>query len=99
VSPRDAIFQEISAERARQDMLKAEGRFEFTCADPESSDWYALAVLTEEVGEAARAVLGKHGKVLDGGDLRKELIQVAAVAVAWIEGLDHPHRETWGLEA
>ena len=39
-------------------------------------------VLTEEVGEVARAVL--EGK---DGDLYKELIQVAAVASAWAEGM------------
>lgn len=47
-----------------------------------------LAILTEEVGESAQAVLhnrfgGKHR-----GTLREELVQVAAVAVAWIEAID-----------
>lgn len=82
------IYEEITLERARQNQLKAEGRFEFTCADPESNDFYALAVLTEELGEVARAAMGAKGFVMDGGDLRKELIQVAAVAVAWLEMLD-----------
>lgn len=41
-----------------------------------------LAVLTEELGEVARAV---HERDLDG--LAKELVQVAAVAVAWREAL------------
>ena len=41
-----------------------------------------ILVLIEEVGEVARAVL--EGK---DGDLYKELIQVAAVASSWAEGL------------
>ncbi len=39
-----------------------------------------LAVLTEEVGEVAKALL-EH----DREGLRDELVQVAAVAVAWLE--------------
>ena len=41
-----------------------------------------VAVLTEEVGEVARAAL-EH----DTDGLRLELVQVAAVAVAWLEAL------------
>lgn len=39
-------------------------------------------VLTEECGEVARAVLD-----CDAESLRRELVQVAAVAVAWLESL------------
>ncbi len=42
-----------------------------------------MAVLTEEVGEVARAVLENRSR--DNKQLRDELIQVAAVAVAWLE--------------
>lgn len=42
-----------------------------------------VAVLTEEVGEVARAVL--ENKSADNEELREELVQVAAVAVAWLE--------------
>ena len=51
------------------------------------AEW--LAVLMEEVGEAARAVLRQ--RVVGDGDvrqLREELVQVAAVAVQWVEALD-----------
>jgi hypothetical protein len=40
-----------------------------------------LAVLSEEHGEVARALLEKSPR----DHLKKELIQVAAVAVAWVE--------------
>lgn len=43
-------------ERIRQDRLKAEGRFKYTCADPEISHAECLAVLLEEVGECAEAL-------------------------------------------
>lgn len=39
-------------------------------------------VLLEEVGEVARAVFER-----DAWNLREELVQVAAVAVAWLESL------------
>ena len=42
-----------------------------------------MAILSEEVGEAAQEILHGHRS-----RLRRELIQVAAVAVAWIEQLD-----------
>ena len=53
-----------------------------------------MLILGEEVGEAQRAVLEAicpNGNKLDGEwlkEYRKELIQVAAVAIAAIESLD-----------
>ena len=85
------IYSDIRNERQKQEGYKAAGRFAHTCADPELSDMDCLAILIEEVGEAATAILHKQkiGSVTDPEqDLRKELIQVAAVAVAWIERLD-----------
>ena len=41
-----------------------------------------VAVLTEEAGEVARAFLDG-----DRAGLQRELVQVAAVAFAWLEGL------------
>ena len=41
-----------------------------------------VAVLTEECGEVARAVLDENTE-----DLVTELVQTAAVAVAWLEAL------------
>ena len=81
-------YAEILAERERQDekwgpvsRFKSQG-FE-----------RALVILMEEVGEAARAVLEMHPvqNRLPGdwrGQARRELIQVAAVAVAIIEYID-----------
>ncbi len=68
-------------ERLRQQMLVELGRIPFHCAMPDISGEAKLAVLVEEVGEVARALN-------DRTELVEELIQVAAVALAWIESLE-----------
>ncbi len=81
----------ILKERQRQDQLRDAGRFPFTCADDGLDDAQRLAVLTEEVGEVARCLCERiNGNVtLEGPyQLRNELVQVAAVAMAWIEYLE-----------
>ncbi len=81
------IANAIWRERDRQEELVDAGKFAETCADPKMADGIKLAVLMEGVGDVATEVLG-------GGSeerlihLRTELIQVAAVAAAWIEALD-----------
>lgn len=84
------VLHEVLAERNRQEELKAECRFKYTCADIEMTNFERLAVLLEEFGEAARAALEMHNLSHDvhGNNLRKEMIQVAAVSVAIVEGLD-----------
>lgn len=88
-----AALVDIKNERFQQEKLKAEGRFRFTCADQELSNAEKLAILTEEVGEVAQQVLEQPDRrlVMDNSgsrkELRKELIQVAAVAVAWSEAI------------
>ncbi len=86
---------DIGAERARQETLKANGRFSATCAD-DMTDPERFIILDREVGEVARAVHIKYDRrqellTIGRGELRKELIQVAAVALAWVEAID---RET-----
>jgi hypothetical protein len=84
----------ISEERLRQELLKSQGRFEFTCADPSISDREKLVILGREFGEIAHAVnvSGDRRPVLleqqTKEHLRTELIQLAAVAAAWAESLD-----------
>jgi hypothetical protein len=72
----------IAAERDRQTALYG-GHHEWGYGDC-SSDGVApivkAAVLMEEAGEVARAVLDK-----DPAEVRRELVQVAAVALAWLE--------------
>lgn len=49
------------------------------------TDLERMAVLTEEVGEVAHALNEQ-----DPDELRRELLQVAACAVAWLERIDTP---------
>lgn len=79
------IFNEIKTEREYQDK-----RFG---ADRDLHPFVWNAILTEEVGEVAKECLDfvKEDNVTDDlaiARMREELIQVAAVAVAWIECLD-----------
>jgi hypothetical protein len=66
---RERIYREIDRERERQDELH--GR---------DLGGDALAILGEEYGEVCRAIFEK-----DEVNLDLELIQVAAVAVKWLE--------------
>lgn len=45
-------------------------------------------ILVEEVAEAIEAATLEQQDAIDAGALRKELVQVAAVAVSWIEAID-----------
>jgi NTP pyrophosphatase (non-canonical NTP hydrolase) len=89
----ERVLTLVGSERMRQDVLKEQGRFEFTCADDGLTNAEKLACLTEELGEVAREVLTQEGRRLardtvgTRAALRSELVQVAAVAVAWIEAL------------
>ena len=81
---RSDIYAAIDVERARQ-FAKWDGPHDWghgDCSSPAVADIVKTAVLSEECGEVARAVLDT-----DIDQLRTELIQVAAVAVAWLEAL------------
>ncbi len=75
------ILRMIANERFKQDAKWGEPKSRHYL------DLTWLAVLTEEVGEVARACLKND----DAGNLGMELIQVAAVAVAWLEAR-HPNQ-------
>lgn len=70
----------IAAERERQEELYADGILPAICSQPECPNELRLAALVEEVGEVGKAIL-------EDGDVESELVQVAAVAVAWLEGI------------
>jgi sorbitol-specific phosphotransferase system component IIA len=59
------------------------GELRWIASAPACPDELRLAALVEEVGEAARAL--HDGDLLS---LSEELVHVAAVAVAWIEGIE-----------
>ena len=76
---RARIYGEIERERIRQDGIYGEP----TPEQHRHGDYTWNAVLNEETGEVSRALLQE-----DRPGLRDELVQCAAVAVAWIECLD-----------
>lgn len=78
------IFKEIEAERQRQDAKWGE-------QNHHPMEW--LAILGEEVGEVNKAALETyfmydHKAAQDYSEYRKELVQVAAVAVKMIQNID-----------
>lgn len=71
----------IEAERGRQPRLWGDP-WDFAETHPAIK----LAILTEEVGEVAKAILdAPKGSELETPELRRELVRVAAVAVSWVE--------------
>ncbi len=73
----DEILHDVRRERGQQiDKWGEQSHIHFK--------W--MTILSEEVGEAAQEIL--HG---NRARLRQELIQVAAVTVAWLEHLDSEH--------
>lgn len=73
------IYEEIDNERDRQD-----AKWGGIPGRERRDDHTYAAVLGEEFGECCKAWLER-----DMVSLREELIQTAAVAVAWIEELDN----------
>lgn len=79
---RAEVYHLIDHERERQAALRESGKFRFVASDADCPDDLKLAALVEEVGEVARAY---HDGNDFTGELVRELVQVAAVAVAWLE--------------
>lgn len=75
---RQPIFSKIADERDRQDE-------KWGVQDSNDTEW--ATVLGEEFGEVCQEALRCHFGNKDAADLEIELIQVAAVAVAWIDCL------------
>lgn len=73
---RQLVWGWIEDERTRQDGLWGWPNAGLGGADPLKK----LAILAEEFGEVANAILEQ-----DKANLREELVQVAAVCVAWLE--------------
>ena len=78
------------AEVMRQDALARRGRFGGTHVLPSGPNEARLAVLLEEVGEVAHEL--NEGWASDAGldrdALIKELVQVAACAIAWATAVE-----------
>lgn len=89
-SARDKAYDRITKERIRQQALLAEGKIRVDMAAHRSqlamtgSYGPKFLVLAEEVGEVARAIHENASEV----SLHEELVQAAAVVVAWLESFE-----------
>lgn len=72
-------LQDVAAERTRQDAKWGQ-------QDHEVGIW--LGILGEEFGEVCKEIAESSACPLDVAHLREELVQTAAVAVAWVEAID-----------
>lgn len=85
------VFKAISDERDRQQQLFAGKKITFNCASPLIDRRRKFRVLVEEVGEVAQECDNlercRKPRVVRPF-LREELIQVAAVCVAWLESYE-----------
>jgi hypothetical protein len=78
-APIEIVLVDVKAERQRQNDKWA--------SQPEWHDFVWSAILGEEYGEVQNAMLEVVYGSMNGEDLYKELIQVAAVAVAQAQKL------------
>ena len=88
------VFERIAQERSRQRMLLLNGTHLFSPDSPVADANRKLRVLVEEVGEVAEVIdrlefphTSRREQILRD-HLQDELVQVAAVAVAWLESLE-----------
>lgn len=77
------VQRAVLAETARQLDLQRQGKFEHIAYDKECPELIRLAMLTEETGEVARALQND-----DVQNLIEELIQLAAIAISWVAGIE-----------
>lgn len=94
-SARTDIFDEIVRERERQEKHVADGRHPFSCADASISGAEKARVAGEEFGEVCKSSYETDNSAAlprvqahNREHLREELIQLAAVCVAWLESLE-----------
>lgn len=73
-----AAMQKVAGERQKQDEKWGEQNHQ---------DQWWLAILTEEVGEVSQAILHDQFGGHAAGHVEEELIQVAAVAISWLQAI------------
>ena len=81
---RESLLEAIRWERERTEKLVFYGTYPYSLADPEAPNEFRLASLIEELGHVARNVAMNNG----AAEMQRNLVQLAASAVAWAESLD-----------
>ena len=84
------VLNQIRAERERQNEKWGEQNHD---------DYRWLAILTEEVGELAQAILHDEFGGSHAGTAKTELVHVAAVAVQWLECMERRQLTPRALDA
>lgn len=80
IEKQSKIVDEILNERKKQDIKWGQ-------QNHNNATWNLI--LSEEVGEVAKSILEARFGNARLEETREELIQVAAVALAWLECIDH----------
>lgn len=101
------ILYEVGYERNRQDAARDAGRFAWTCADEGPANAERYVILSREAHDEVGRAMGRLARAVAvsadrrpelaeaAAHLRAELVQVAAVAVSWVEFIDrHPLVDT-----
>lgn len=83
MSPVNIFDDAVIRECARQTELKKAGKFQLEIGEPGCSVFQSVSILTEELGEVARAVNER-----DRENLKEELVQVAACCRKWFHHLE-----------
>ena len=89
------MFERVAKERLRQDVLWGEQSHE---------DGYWYAILGEEFGEIGKALCNNYYRfnnptdqdLVKEKDLEEEIIQTAAVCIAWLEAVERRKTENDG---
>lgn len=83
------IYREIARAREELERLRVEGRFHQTPDDRKMPIFLKACILAERTGKVCTAVMHevKGCTSRETSTVRVELIQVAAVVVAWLEAL------------
>lgn len=79
---------QVKRERERQRQLFRDRKISFDVASLIIDPRRKFRALAEEVGEVAHAIDQIENHDMAAGNLHMELIQVAAVAVAWLESME-----------
>jgi len=89
-------IQRLKAENKQFALIQEERKRQIEkWGEQKHDDYHWLAILTEEVGELAQAILHSEFGGKAAGTTQAELIQVAAVSVQWLEHISRKESKEW----
>lgn len=84
----ELLSGQIQCQNVLKEILNERRQQELKWGQQNHDGPFYLTILMEEVGELAEAILEHRAKVWPDGNIRKEAIQIAAVATAIVEAFD-----------